>query len=268
MTLDARVAALVDGRAAAPDGDPLGARLDHYCGLVLAGAFWDAYHQMRADKSLAPEDKKQIINAVNAGYLFQRQLEWGNHGVRRSFRFWSDPQKSKYVERALEIADLLKREITPHVSFGFGSVLGMIRDHDFIPHDDDMDLIIALPANEGASFGATLARLRQLLGEEGFVAPESKNISHLTTARKGFAGTDIFIGFIDPDERVSWFPSARGGLAMPDVFPTQTLRFFGGDCPIPRNPIKYLEVTYGPDWRTPIPNWNHPWDLRAYREFL
>ncbi len=268
MTLDERVAALVEGRPVAAAADNLGARLDYYCRLVMAEKLNEAYHELRADNALTPDEKKQLISAVNAGYLFAQDREWGNHGIKRSFRFWTDKQKTIYVQRTLEIADLMKREITPHVSFGFGSVLGMIRDNNFIPHDDDMDLIIALPAERGSKFATVLARIRQLLLDQNFVVPANHNISHLSTARKGWAGTDIFVGFIDRSERVSWFPSARNGLLASDVFPTRTMQFFGSECPIPRDPLKYLEVTYGPDWRMPIPNWNHPWDRRQYNDYL
>lgn len=268
VTLDARAAALADDQQVARARNILELRLDYYFGLIKAAKYDEAYQQLRADRALSSGQKKAIIGAVNISYLFQHQLEWGNHGIRRSFRFWSEPQKNQYVELALELVALLRAEVTPHVSFGFGSVLGMIRDKDFIPHDDDMDLIIALPAQKRVTFSKVLANLRQILLARNFVVPESRNLSHLTTARPGGIGTDIFVGFIDPDQRVSWFPSARRGFTFNDIFPTQTILFFGGDCPIPRDPLKYLAVTYGSDWRTPISNWDHPWETAAYRQFI
>lgn len=267
MSLAARVATLADGEAVAPPRTVMEGRLDHYGKMAVSGDYADAYAQLRKDTALAPDERKQIIAAVNDGLLFGRRLEWGNHGIRRSFRFWSEKQKSDYVARSLEMVDLLRHEMTPHVCFGFGSVLGMIRDGDMIAHDDDMDLIMALPARRGLTFRKVLENLRTLLEKNDFVVPNLNNMSHLTTTRKGGAGTDIFIGFIDPDRRISWFPSRRGILSFSDVFPVRRMSFYDHDCPIPRDPLKYLEATYGPDWRTPIPNWNHDWDARQYRDF-
>lgn len=240
----------------------------HYSKLAAATAYNEAYWQLRNDKSLADADKKAIIDGINQALLFDRDLEWGNHGIRRSFRFWTPPQKTEYLQRTVEVIDFLKRTVTPFVSFGFGSVLGMVRDLDFIPHDDDMDVIIALPRLEGSSFAKARDEIRRLMELDGYTIPENNNLSHHTVVRGSWAGTDVFIGFIDPNDRISWFPSRRGGLAMSEVFPTKSVEIFGVECPIPAQPERYLEVTYGTDWRNPIPNWNHPWDSAEYLDLV
>ena len=231
MSLVLRVAALSEGEAVAPAASKVESRLDHYCRLALAGEYNDAYVQLRADEALTPAERKRIIGAVNDGLLFGRRLEWGNHGIKRSFRFWSEAQKKNYVGRSIELVDLLRNELTPHVCFGFGSVLGMIRDGDMIAHDDDMDLIVALPARRRLTFRKVLTELRALLRRHDYAAAESANLNHVSTARNRQAGTDVFIGFIDPDRRVSWFPSRRGSLNFGDVFPVASMRFFVHDCP-------------------------------------
>lgn len=246
----------------------LEAQFDRFAGLILAGDYADAYKQMRAEKSLTDEQKKQIINAINEACLFKRQLEWGNHGVLRSFRFWNAAQKTEYLRRAVEIAEFLKAEVTPYVSFGFGSVLGYVRDNDFIPHDDDMDLIIALPVERGATFAAVKLALKEKLEAAGFTVKGDENLSHVRVVRGRFAGTDVFIGFIDPEDTVSWFPTRRGISKFSEVFPAKSVTWFGVDCPMPAVPEKYVAAVYGEDWRTPLPNWNHPWDRSQYREFL
>lgn len=210
--------------------------------------------------------KKGIIAAINQAYLFDREREWGNHGIRRSFRFWKKAEKVEYLQRACELADALM-VVTPDVSFGFGSVLGIVRDRDFIPHDDDMDLIIGLPSWPGTSFAQAKMTISTVLEAQGFTT-HGENLSHYTVTKGPPSGTDVFIGFVESDRRVSWFPSKRGLHKYDDVFPAQTVDLFGIECLIPRMPERYLEKTYGQDWRKPIPNWNHPWDQSEYREFI
>lgn len=266
VTLRECAESLVAGGALAPTASAIEQRLQHYLRAVQAEEYTEAYTQLRADKTLSDSEKKALIDAVNHSLLFGRDLEWGNHGMRRSFRFWSEVEKRQYLLRALQIVECLKRNFTPFVTFGFGSVLGMIRDNDFIPHDDDMDLLIAFPRDSDASFAKAKLEIQNVLLREGYWVPENNMRTHHTVAKGPWAGTDIFIGFIDPGERISWFPSKRGGLHFSEVFPTATFELFGVACPVPAQPERYLEVTYGSDWRSPIPNWNHPWHFSEYQD--
>ena len=53
----------------------------------------EAYHELRADNALTPDEKNSSSSAVNAGYLFAQDREWGNRGIKRSFRFWTDKRR-------------------------------------------------------------------------------------------------------------------------------------------------------------------------------
>ncbi|RWC32696.1 hypothetical protein [Mesorhizobium sp.] len=263
-----RVAQFFAGTHFGVDYGAMGEKLDHYCGLIASARYDEACTQFRDDQSLTNAEKREIIEAINKTCLFRRGLEWTNHGILGTFRFWNFQDKAEYLRRANEIANLVMAEITPHVCFGFGSVLGYVRGRDFIPHDDDMDLIIALPTRADIKYSTVKQSLKEVFEREGYRVVGDENLSHLTVARGEFAGTDIFIGFVDPDDSVSWFPSRRGISRFAEVFPAQWVNWFGVDCPMPADPEKYVAAVYGEDWREPIANWNHPWDDTEYRDFL
>lgn len=249
----------------ADDGSDWQGAVERLLGLVAAGERHDAYLALRGEASLDDASKKLFVTAVNDAYLFERDLEWTNHGILRSFRFWTPDQKTAYLTLTTDIMGNL-RELTPHVSLGFGSVLAVMRDKDFIPHDDDMDIIVAFERTEFDTITEALARVEELMRSRGYTTsgdlPTHRNVN-----LNGGTAVDVFVGLIE-DGRVSWFPSRRGGLQVDQVFPTQTVDFLGIKCDIPARPEEYLATTYGPDWATPISNWNHPWNRAEYEDLI
>jgi len=239
-------------------------RLYHYCDLVRVGEHSAAVNGIRTDKLLSENEKRSIIAAINDGWLLDQELEWTTHGIARTFRFWSREQKVAYIERANELVlDLLA--LSPLVSFGFGAVLGFVRDGDLIPHDDDLDTLIAFPASN-ASFCGAKEQLKKHLNAKGW-SVSGDYPSHFNVFRPSQRSIDVFIGFVE-DQRVSWFPSRRRNLRVHDVFPTQEFEVLGQLCPIPADPKRYLAATYGENWFEPIANWHHPWDASEYGDFM
>lgn len=242
------------------------AQLIRFCKMISEGQQAEIYSAMRSEKMLSETQKKEIISAINAVHFIPQQLEWTNHGVLKTFRFWTADEKAEYLRTSVEIIAAL-REITPHVCFGFGSVLGMVRDNDFISHDDDMDILIAFPATTGSTFNQKKQEIRELLEQTGFKV-HGANLSHYGVNRGSGTATDIFIGFTEENSSVSWYPSRRYLHRLEDIFPTVDFRMYGVECPIPNEPVRYLEKTYGLGWNFPIANWNHPWDSSEYKSFI
>lgn len=233
--------------------------------LVLRGDHADAYQGLRDSTALNDEQKKEFVDVVNRHVLVERDLEWTNHGILRSFRFWPLEEKVEYLRTSNRLVEVLEG-IGSEVLLGFGSVLAYVRDADFIPHDDDLDLIVAFDSAEVGSLTEALDKVVVALEAAG-----CEVWGDLPTHRKArFAtghGVDVFVGLIE-DGRVSWFPSARRGLAVDQVLPPQVVDFLGVPVKMPAKLDEYLVVTYGPDWATPIANWNHPWDKREYADLL
>ena len=233
--------------------------------LVLQGDYDSAYHGLRGTTALTDEQKKQFVQVVNDRYLVERELEWTNHGILRSFRFWPKEEKVEYLRTANRVVEVLEG-VGSDVLLGFGSVLAYVRDADFIPHDDDLDLIVAFDRRDVSTLTEALDRVVAALEDAG-----CRVWGDLPTHRKArFAsghGVDVFVGLVE-DGRVSWFPSARGGLAVDQVLPPQVVDFLGVPVKMPAKLDEYLAVTYGQDWATPIANWNHPWDQRQYADLL
>lgn len=224
-----------------------------------------AIELLKTSKFLSENEKKEIKLDISRKFLFKKQLEWTNHGITRTFRFFNKNEKVSYLSGATELINVLKRR-DYHVSLGFGAVLGFIRESDFIPHDDDIDLIVGVDKINLFDAKNIVVEFLEEYGYRNFC----NNFSHLTVCKKNSnmkRGIDIFIGIIE-DGYFSCFPSRRKVLRFDDVFPAEDQIFFETSLPFPKNPQAYLEAVYGSDWRNPISHWNHPWDLKEYEEFL
>ncbi|WP_175454902.1 hypothetical protein [Rhodobacter capsulatus] len=230
--------------------------------LLLQGKNAEARQAFFSDSKITKELRPAVAKALNESFLFGKNLEWTNHGVNRTFRFWSEEEKKGYMALAAGLIDCLKL-LSPHVTFGFGAILGIVRDRNFIAHDDDLDLLIAM---EPSTFTQAKAVLKEHLTAHGYTC-HGENHSHFGVTLNQGRAVDVFIGFREAD-RVSWFPSRRKSLAWDSVFPASSLDWYGQTIPIPRNTDAYLEGTYGSDWRTPVSVWSHPWNIAEYRDIL
>ena len=232
--------------------------------LTMAGCYTEARRVFEA-LDLTPDVRRHFRAAVNGDVLIDRGLEWTGHGPQRCYRFWSEAEKLAYVEFTAGVADALA-SLTPHVCFGFGAVLGVVRDGDVIPHDDDLDLIVAFEPHEASSLTEGLRCVEEHLRPLGFTVRGNFS-AHRHVSRKGAKHIDVFVGLFEGDS-VSWYPSRRGSLTRDIMFPTSAGRLHGVTVPLPRSPLVYLERIYGPGWRRPDPDFAHTWDPAGYADLI
>jgi hypothetical protein len=234
---------------------------------VLVDTFRGAYPAARkalGDAELDPDLVKAFRGVVNAELLPSRQLLWTIHGPTRSFRFWSPAEQSAYVQFSADVAAALG-EVTPHVSFGFGAVLSVVRDKALIPHDDDLDIIIGFEPSEAATLADGLAIVTEALEARGFSVRGNYSAHRQVGRNHRGKHVDVFVGLFEGDA-ISWYPGNRGALDRDTMYPVTTAPLLGVQCPIPAHPEKYLATLYGEGWHTPDPNFTHRWDRSAYAD--
>ena len=230
---------------------------------TLVGSYTTARKAVKG-ADIDPEVMKAFKAVVNAELLPSRELLWTIHGPCRAFRYWTDDQQRDYVEFTNEVVEAL-RDITPYVSYGFGAVLSVVRDKALIPHDDDLDIIIAFEPHEAATIADGLAMVTEALEQRGFSVRGAWS-AHRQVGRQGRGKhVDLFVGLFE-GEAVSWYPGARGALNRTMMYPTTTAPLLGIDCVIPAHAEDYLVALYGDGWRTPDPHFKHKWDRAAYAD--
>jgi hypothetical protein len=194
---------------------------------------------------------RALVNAQIAG----RRREWSLHGIKRTFRFWPEQEKQDYVGFAVEVARSLQ-ELNENVSLGFGTVLGLVRDQDLIAHDDDADVIIGFEPEQASTLNEGRELIKQCLKDHRYIVSKDR-VSHYWVESPGInRKLDVFPGIFEGDD-ISWFPGKRGVLTRQMMFPAINIDRFGHSCPVPREPERYLEEIYGPNWKTPNENFRH-----------
>ncbi len=135
----------------------------------------------------------------------------------------------------------------------YGTLLGCVRDGDFIAGDDDVDVGYLSDAEEPAAVKAeTLGIVEQLLA-----------LGYDVGCRVSGGLFKLYIEERELDIYPVWFASDRAwaysdiDARRADFEPLSTMDFKGTEVAVPGDVATVLAGTYGPDWRIPSPGFRH-----------
>ncbi|MBD5334085.1 MAG: LicD family protein [Bacteroides sp.] len=156
----------------------------------------------------------------------------------------------KQIDKDIAFENLLifkrimdKNEIPFMLSYG--TLLGAVRDNDFISHDEDIDLSIKEEYRD--SFLSALKELYQY----GFELVRYDRKDLYSIMRKG---EYIDLYFFRPCGDNRW--TCSGARSLNEFFDEpDTITFRGFEFKTHSNHIDYLLMSYGPNWQTPL-KWN------------
>ncbi len=130
-----------------------------------------------------------------------------------------------------------------HFLLYYGTLLGAIREKDFITHDEDID--IALKLEDMPLLLDLLFELR----ESGFEVARYERRGFMSIMRKGEYIDLYFFGTYP--KRPNLRHCAQDVLPKEFIEKTQSIEFKGTTFETCENPTAFLEHAYGKDWQTP-----------------
>lgn len=225
----------------------------------LLGKLFTQYRRLRMMRPVAKlTRKKETVSkavfegskVISANTKYASPLVLGKHGLQVPLSFRPE---NVIMGHLVEIRDKVKAAgHTP--LFMYGTLLGAIREKDFIPHDDDLDLAVILEGVGPDELMTECKRLIETFNEAGVTCNLGSPIAPLIHCHRGPVTIDIFVlGHVE--DTIYWPHAALKIVAeRASIFlPTSTLEFKGEIFDAPHDPEAVSEARYGSDWYIPNP---------------
>ena len=207
---------------------------------------------------------KIVLKSSKIGKLIYEPL----HKV---YRLWAVPRRRRLLKKygpqvVKDLAAIFKRHNIPAFA-AYGTMLGFVRDHGFIAHDDDMDI--------GVMPGSWTPQkvLKVLLEQEKgfkvlFVFKFRDKVTEFKVEYKHIP-IDFFFYEETSDEFLSHlyffldgvdYPTPNANsmkiVHTPKFEGTELIRVFDSEFPVLKNPERVLAALYGEGWRVPDKGWH------------
>ncbi len=137
----------------------------------------------------------------------------------------------------------------------YGTLLGAVREQDFIGHDSDVDLAYVSREKHPLDVVRESFRLQRHLKARGFAVDRYSGAAFkvdVVEADGTVRGLDVFGGYF-LDGRLYLMGEIGTPFEEEWIFPLGTCTLAGRTLPAPARPEKLLEATYGPGWKVPDP---------------
>lgn len=186
----------------------------------------------------------RLAEMLESGYII-------NPKYGQIIRPLKERNQEENIFRALkESNEIFEAQFSKNLFICYGTLLGCIRDNDFIPHDDDVDVCF-LADEEGLD--AAVDEFRNVVGTLTDVGHEIQSDSSAQFHwRLQGTSLDVFMAWMEGDRLYMY--NAGGTFSRDQIYPLVDREFRGHQVLIPNESEALLEMIYGPGWRIPDPS--------------
>lgn len=166
-----------------------------------------------------------------------------------------DPEQTRPLLDATEAILMALQEAGVAAFPAYGTLLGAVREQDFIGHDNDVDLGYVSRAKHPVDVIRESFLLQRALCDRGFEVDRYSAAAFRVDVVESdgrVRGIDVFGGYF-LDGRLYLMGEIGTPFEEDWIFPLGTCTLAGRTLPAPARPEKLLEATYGPGWRVPDP---------------
>jgi len=135
-----------------------------------------------------------------------------------------------------------------------GTLLGAVRAGEILERDDDVDVVVYLGEVGPAQVSLASYGIQRALERAGrrVIRHSDAHLQIPVEDHAGDAHVDVFLGF-HHEGRYHQPIAVRGELPVEAILPLGAVHLAGREFPAVADPERWLELCYGPDWRTPDP---------------
>jgi tetratricopeptide (TPR) repeat protein len=165
-------------------------------------------------------------------------------------------RQEDYLALYEEVRDFFDAQIGKPVFLLYGTLLGLVREGDFIPGDDDFDAGFISDEHHPRDVKRETKRIIVELVRAGFTVSFNRRGRLFRVQRDDIGGHDLHL-----DLRPVWFEKGKVWLhnyasypsTVDDFLPVAEARLRDTRVYTPRRPEQFLELHYGPGWKVPDP---------------